>query len=51
MHVGSGRQRNAQNGQLVTSSAGAMGLMQVMPETYDELRDRSPWVAICIRSA
>jgi hypothetical protein len=29
-----------QNGQLITSSAGAMGLMQVMPETYDELHDR-----------
>jgi hypothetical protein len=28
------------NGQLITSPAGAMGLMQVMPETYDELRDR-----------
>jgi hypothetical protein len=28
------------NGQLVTSGAGAMGLMQVMPETYDELRQR-----------
>ena len=28
------------NGQLITSSAGAMGVMQVMPETYDELRDR-----------
>ena len=28
------------NGRLVTSSAGAMGLMQVMPETYDELRAR-----------
>jgi len=28
------------NGQLITSSAGAMGLMQVMPETYGELRDR-----------
>jgi Transglycosylase SLT domain/SPOR domain len=27
-------------GQLVTSSVGAMGLMQVMPETYDELRAR-----------
>ena len=26
------------NGQLITSGAGAMGLMQVMPETYDELR-------------
>jgi hypothetical protein len=29
-----------QDGQLITSSAGAMGLMQVMPETYDELRAR-----------
>ena len=29
-----------QNGQLITSGAGAMGLMQVMPETYDELRSR-----------
>ena len=29
-----------QNGRLITSSAGAMGLMQVMPETYDELRAR-----------
>jgi len=29
-----------QNGELITSGAGAMGLMQVMPETYDELRDR-----------
>ncbi len=28
------------NGQLITSGAGAMGLMQVMPGTYDELRDR-----------
>src|ERR1700757_1660099 len=28
------------NGQLITSNAGAMGLMQVMPETYGELRDR-----------
>jgi hypothetical protein len=28
------------NGDLITSGAGAMGLMQVMPETYDELRDR-----------
>lgn len=29
-----------QNGNLITSGAGAMGLMQVMPGTYDELRDR-----------
>lgn len=28
------------NGQLVTSGAGAMGLLQVMPGTYDELRSR-----------
>jgi hypothetical protein len=28
------------NGDLITSSAGAMGLMQVMPNTYDGLRDR-----------
>jgi hypothetical protein len=28
------------NGTLITSGAGAMGLMQVMPTTYDELRDR-----------
>ncbi len=28
------------NGQLITSWAGAMGLMQVMPETYDDLRIR-----------
>ena len=29
-----------ENGQLITSNAGAMGLMQVMPQTYDELRQR-----------
>lgn len=30
------------HGQLTTSSAGAMGLMQVMPATYDDLRSRYP---------
>ena len=39
MHVESGGNEYL-NGQLITSSAGAMGLMQVMPETYDDLRDR-----------
>lgn len=29
-----------QSGRLITSWAGAMGLMQVMPQTYDELRVR-----------
>ena len=29
-----------ENGTLITSHAGAMGLMQVMPATYDELRAR-----------
>ena len=39
MRVESGG-RQYQNGQLITSGAGAMGLMQVMPGTYDELRAR-----------
>ena len=39
MHVESGG-NEYQNGQLITSGAGAMGLMQVMPGTYDELRSR-----------
>jgi cell division septation protein DedD len=39
MRVESGGQEY-QNGDLITSGAGAMGLMQVMPQTYDELRDR-----------
>jgi hypothetical protein len=37
MHVESGGHEYL-NGQLTTSSAGAMGLMQVMPDTYQELR-------------
>jgi cell division septation protein DedD len=37
MHVESGDTEYL-NGQLITSGAGAMGLMQVMPATYDELR-------------
>src|SRR3546814_16040234 len=28
------------DGRPITSSAGAMGLMQVMPDTYDEMRRR-----------
>jgi cell division septation protein DedD len=32
--------RMYENGRLITSGAGAMGLMQVMPQTYDELRAR-----------
>ncbi len=39
MRVESGG-KEFQNGKLITSGAGAMGLMQVMPGTYDELRDR-----------
>jgi Transglycosylase SLT domain/SPOR domain len=39
MRVESGG-KEYQDGQLITSGAGAMGLMQVMPGTYDELRDR-----------
>jgi cell division septation protein DedD len=39
MHVESGGKEYL-NGQLITSGAGAMGLMQVMPATYDGLRDR-----------
>jgi cell division septation protein DedD len=39
MRVESGGQEY-QNGDLITSGVGAMGLMQVMPQTYDELRDR-----------
>jgi cell division septation protein DedD len=39
MHVESGGKEYL-NGQLTTSGAGAMGLMQVMPGTYNELRER-----------
>ncbi len=39
MHVESGGKEYL-NGQLITSGAGAMGLMQVMPSTYDELRQQ-----------
>ncbi len=39
MRVESGG-RMYQGGRLTTSSAGAMGLMQVMPGTYEELRQR-----------
>ena len=39
-----GRLYNREGG-LVTSNAGAMGLMQVMPGTYDELRGRYPELA------
>ena len=40
MKAESGGRQYAANGQLITSHAGAMGLMQVMPGTYDELRER-----------
>ena len=40
MRQESGGQQFLGNGDLMTSGAGAMGLMQVMPATYDELRGR-----------
>ena len=40
MRQESGGRLYGRNGDLVTSSAGAMGLMQVMPGTYAELRAR-----------
>lgn len=40
MRQESGGKLYGRGGQLVTSGAGAMGLMQVMPATYDDLRSR-----------
>jgi len=40
MHQESGGHLYSRGGDLITSGAGAMGLMQVMPGTYDELRAR-----------
>ena len=40
MRQESGGQLYGRRGDLITSGAGAMGLMQVMPATYDELRGR-----------
>ena len=42
MRQESGGNLYGQGGELITSGAGAMGLMQVMPATYDELRGRYP---------
>lgn len=42
MRQESGGKMYGRGGQLITSGAGAMGLMQVMPATYDEIRGRYP---------
>ena len=42
MHQESGGRLYGRSGDLITSGAGAMGLMQVMPATYDEIRARYP---------
>ena len=42
MHQESGGNLFGRGGELITSGVGAMGLMQVMPATYDELRGRYP---------
>src|SRR4051794_41372778 len=40
MRQESGGKLYGRSGELITSGAGAMGLMQVMPGTYDDLRSR-----------